>query len=244
MKTLRTVSGWMLLGGLLLAWAGALAGCDVDSVDSTTAVPSDNSGKIYNYSGLYLPAGTNFSVLVFPTNRQSGVTLTWLRLLQYGTVLEGYDNANKTWTGKISGIREGNASFTLEGATTAGNAVTLAGSLRYAEQSSTMDAAWIEPGFSGSIFARAAVSAPTTNTPITSLNIAPTSATLSTGNPTRTFTASGGSGSYTWSHSNASCGSLSATTGNSITYTRLAAGTDTLTVSSEGFVATASITCQ
>ncbi|HOE01483.1 MAG TPA: hypothetical protein PLD40_10425 [Kiritimatiellia bacterium] len=244
MKTLRTVSGWMLLGGLLLAMAGALAGCDVDSVDSTTAVPSDNSGKIYNYSGLYLPAGTNVDLLVFPTNRQSGVKLTWLRLLQYGTVLEGYDNANKTWTGKISSINEGNASFTLEGTTTAGNHVNVAGSLRYADQNSTMDATWIEPGFSGSIFARAAVSAPSTNTPITSLSISPTSATLSIGNSTRTFTASGGSGNYTWTHSNASCGSLSATTGNSITYTRLAAGTDTLTVSSEGFVATASITCQ
>ena len=217
MKTLRTVSGWMLLGGLLLAMAGALAGCDVDSVDSTTAVPSDNSGKIYNYAGLYLPAGTNVDLLVFPTNRQSGVKLTWLRLLQYGTVLEGYDNANKTWTGKISSINEGNASFTLEGTTTAGNHVNVAGSLRYADQNSTMDATWIEPGFSGSIFARAAVSAPGTNPPVSGLTLTANPTSVNLGGSS-TLTATGGTGSYNWP-SSASFGTISGS-GNTATYTR------------------------
>lgn len=244
MNTLRTVTGWMLVGGLLLALTSALTGCDVESVDSTTAVPSDNAGKIYNYAGLYMPAGTNVTVLVFPTNRQSGIKLTWLRLLQYGSVLEGYDNANQTWSGKISSISEGNASFTLNGATTAGNQVNLAGSLRYAEQNSTMDATWIEPGFSGSIFARAAVSAPTTNAPVSGLKISPSIATLSAGSPTESFTATGGSGSYSWTHSNSSCGTITPSTGATITYTRLATGTDTLTVTSDGVSATASITCQ
>ena len=55
-----------------------LAGCDVDSTDSTTAVMADNEGNIYNYSGLYMSitnasGSTNgYGTLVFPAGRQSG----------------------------------------------------------------------------------------------------------------------------------------------------------------------------
>lgn len=156
----------------------ALAACDIGSTDSTTAVVSDNSGRIYNFSGLYVGIAdqtartedTNGSppvvYLVQPEGRQSGKALTWLRILQYGSVLEAYDNAGMSWDGQISSVTtEGTASFTLTGKTTAGANVEIIGSLRYASQNSTLDAAWIEPGFSGSIFARASVSSPTTNTP-------------------------------------------------------------------------------
>ncbi len=148
----------------------ALAACDIGSTDSTTAIVSDNSGNIYNFSGLYLnPNNTSSNdalPLVYPTNRQSGRSLFWLRILQYGSVLEAYDNAGMSWDGQISSVTtEGTASFTLAGKTTAGADVEIIGSLRYASQNSTMDAAWIEPSFSGSIIARASVSSPTTNNP-------------------------------------------------------------------------------
>ena len=81
-------------------------------------------------------------------------------------MLEAYDNAGMSWDGQISSVTtEGTASFTLAGRTTAGADVEIIGSLRYASQNSTMDAAWIEPSFSGSIIARASVSSPTTNNP-------------------------------------------------------------------------------
>ncbi|MDD2520577.1 MAG: hypothetical protein PHR34_06450 [Kiritimatiellae bacterium] len=156
----------------------ALAACDIGSTDSTTAIVSDNSGRIYNFSGLYVGITNNTAntedtnnppsvvYLVQPEGRQSGRALIWLRILQYGSVLEAYDNAGMSWDGQISSVTtEGTASFTLTGKTTAGADVEIIGSLRYASQNSTLDAAWIEPSFSGSIIARASVSSPTTNTP-------------------------------------------------------------------------------
>lgn len=150
-----------------------LAACDIGSTDSTSAVVSDNAGKIYDFSGLYASVSNSAettngaNALVYPTRRQSGKTLTWLRLLQYGSVLEGYDNAGLSWEGKISSVTtEGTASFTLSGKTTAGAGVEIIGTL-YNESGTraTLNAAWLEPSFSGSIFAQATVSSPATNTP-------------------------------------------------------------------------------
>lgn len=148
---------------------GVLTGCDVGSVDSTSAVATDNSGstKIYNYAGLYARVSTNstWNPLVVPEGNQSGTALTWLRLLQYGTTLEAYDNAGLTWSGKISSIRGGVANFTLSGQTTAGVEVEVVGTISVSDDSADafMDAAWIEPSFSGSIVAYATVSPVVTN---------------------------------------------------------------------------------
>ncbi len=241
---------------ILLLAAGMLAACDIDSVDSTSAVLSDNSGTFYNYAGLYMhpqnDRSTNGLVpLVFPyegSSRPSGQLITSLRLLQYGSVLEAYDSANQVWSGRISALQGGTATFSLSGRTTAGQTVELAGTLVYADSSSTMDASWIEPSFYGTLSAQATVSPATTNSPSPTndfgdVEISPTSATLTTTNTTRTFTASGGDGNYHWTH-NSSCGQLSATSGSPITYTRLSTGDDTLTVTSDGESASADITCE
>ena len=161
------------------------AGCDVGSVDSTSAVATDNSGTptIYNYAGLYARVDTNGTLrpLVFPEGQQSGTPLTWLRLFQYGTALEAYDNAGLTWSGNISAIRSGVANFTLSGRTTAGIAVEIAGTIDASSDSDStsafMDAAWIEPSFSGNIMAYASVSPATTNVAPTN---SPTNATGTT----------------------------------------------------------------
>lgn len=226
-----------------------LAACDVDSTDSTTSVISDNEGNIYSYAGLYMnteEGSTNgYGALVFPAGKQSGVKLIWLRLLQYGSVLEGYDNAGMTWAGSLTAQNGGVASFGLKGRTTAGVSVDVAGTLSYASQESTMDASWIEPGFAGSIFGKATVSPAATNTPISNnVRISPTNATLNSTTVTQmVFNATGGNGTYSWSH-NSSVGTLSATTGSSITYRYASAGNDTLTVTSDGKSASARITCQ
>jgi hypothetical protein len=219
-----------------------LAACDVDSVDSTTAVPSDGSGTIYNFAGLYARVDTNGmqAPLVFPLGRQSGTTITWLRLLQYGSRIEAYDNAGMTWAGSISTIDAGTANFSLRGRTTAGLSTEIAGALRYANQSSTMDAAWIEPAFSGSIFATATVSPANTNSPVSGLSLAanPTSVAL---NGISTLTASGGTGSYTWSATGA-FGSISGS-GSVVTYTRTSGtSSDSATITVTSGSATRSVT--
>ena len=231
-----------------------LAGCDVGSTDSTTAVVSDNAGNIYNYSGLYMSitnesGSTNgYGTLVFPAGRQSGTALIWMRLLQYGSALEAYDSAGLAWSGNVSAQNGETASFSLQGRTTAGNSVEIFGTLDYAAQLSTMDATWIEPGFAGSIFAQATVSPVTTNSPVVTntptgdVTVSPTSANLTTNGAQQVFTASGGDGSYEWSYTSGN-GSLSSTTGSSITFTRNSSGSGVLYAISDEESATAIITC-
>lgn len=237
-----------------------MAACDVDSVDSTTAVPSDNAGTIYNYSGLYMSVSnaagsTNGYVpLVFPADQQSGEPVTWLRLLQYGSALEAYDNVNLVWEGSISVQNGAVASFSLRGKTTAGNDVDIVGTLATSSSSSststsgatqvasteaTMNATWIEPSFSGSIFARATVSPAVTSSPPAELEIDPSSASLSTNKPTQVFTVSGGTEPYAWS---ASSGSLSSSSGSTVTFTSAQASSTITVTDANNQTATATAT--
>lgn len=227
-----------------------IAGCDVEGADSTTAVVSDNEGNIYNYSGLYMsPSNSNGSTngyvgLVFPADKQTGATLIWLRLLQYGSVLEAYDNVGLTWAGNVSAQNGEIASFSLTGQTTAGQPVEITGTLTYESQTSTMDGTWIEPTFAGSIFAAATVAPVTTNAPVSSdLAIDPDGTiTLSTNGAYQAFSASGGNGSYTWSF-NGTGGSLSVGSGASTTFTRSSTGTGVISLMSDGDTVTAVIMC-
>ena len=217
----------LALGALLPLALLFSAGCDVDSADSVTAVVSSEGGTIYDFTGLYMSRNnttTNDPLpLVYPTGKQSGATLTWLRLLQYGSVLEAYDNANQKWSGKISSVKGSTAHFSLQGKTTAGQSVEVLGTMTYASQTSTIDATWIEPAFAGSLFAQATVSPAATNTPGTSLKLtaSPTSVALSN---SVALTASGGSGSYVWP-TTASFGTISGS-GTSATYTRTSGTTN------------------
>ena len=237
MNPRRTLAGFAVMATLALASSAVLlAGCDVDSVDSTTSVPSDNSGTIYNFSGLYMNPqnSTNEAVLplVYPLEKQSGVALTWLRLLQYGSVLEAYDNAGMNWSGSITALQTGTATFGLTGKTTAGQAVQVTGTLVYEDQKSTMDAAWIEPSFAGTIIARATVSPATTNTSGGNITVTADDRTVNLSQVVR-LNASGCSGTYTWEQSNA-FGTLSPS-GSTATYTR--------TAGASGLIVTITVNC-
>lgn len=195
------------------------AACDdVGSTDSVTATVSDSSGTVYDFSGTYYNGDNEGGALVTPA--QSGSAITWLRLTQYGSVLEGSDSSRQLWRGKISGVSSGgNAAFTLSGTTSAAQSVDVVGTLRYADGASTMDASWIESsGRSCTINAQAAVSAPHTNSnPTASLSISPSSASIASG-ASRSFKVSGGSAPYSWSLSSSSYGSLSSYSGASVTF--------------------------
>lgn len=228
----------------VLSCAAALSGCDVDS-SNTSHVVSNSSGTSYNFSGLYRPTGDGVEYLVYPSEEQSGTKLTWMRIVQDGSGLQGYDNAGQNWSGAISTVDDAVAHFSLEGATTAGNGVTIAGTMTYASEKSTISASWLESGgFSGNFFAEAVVAPPATptNPPSGSLSITPNSATIAM-NEARTFTASGGNGTYTWSHSG-TCGSLSSASGTNVVYSHVESGSDVLTVRSGSETASATITCE
>ena len=235
-----------LLAALLAAALlfGLAAGCDFGSSDSATAVLADASGRIYHFSGFYAhPSGNADTPLVHPVGRQSGVPLVWMRLMQYGSVLEAYDNANQKWSGKISALDGPAAAFSLRGQTTAGQAVDVVGTMTYAEQKSRIDATWIEPSFSGNFFALANVPAPTTNVPTSQLRVSPPSTTLDASQPTAPLSVSGGVPPYTWRVASASLGSVSPASGASTVYSRTAtAGTNVVTATdSLGATATATV---
>ena len=203
MNAFRTAAFRALAFGLALPLAALLGavGCDVDSTDSTASTIADNEGNVYNYSGLYMnteEGSTNgYGALVFPAGRQSGATLVWLRLLQYGSVLEGYDSAGLTWSGSLSAQNGNVANFSLQGRTTAGQPVDVAGTLSYADQQSTLDATWIEPAFAGSILAQATVSPVVTNNPSGGVNLSADVASVVL-NSNVLLEATGGDGNFTW----------------------------------------------
>lgn len=237
MKTSTSNSAVLRRATLAALAAAAIAlftvACEVDSADSASGVVSDSSGTIYDFSGTYYSTSGDGGPLVSPS--QSGRAITWLRLTQYGSVLEGYDSSRQSWKGKISGVTSGgNASFTLDGATTAGLAVNIAGTLRYADAASTMDASWIEAsGRACTINAQASVSAPNTHSNTSSsVSISPSSASISKG-ASRTFKASGGVSPYSWSLSTSAYGSLSSSSGSSVTFYASSSdsGSVTITVS-------------
>ena len=235
----------ILVAALSAALCLCPAGCEVDSTN-TSGVVSNNAGTVYDFSSLYRANGDGAAgdgFLVYPSEKQSGQKLTWMRIVQNGSSLQGFDNAGQNWSGSISGIEDTTARFSMEGRTTAGAAVTIAGTMSYANEQSTISASWLEStGFSGNFFAKGTVSAPGTNAPTSTVSISPSSAEVGEGE-SRTFTASGGSGTYTWTHS-ASCGTLSGSTGSTVVYTHVSSGTDTLTVTSNGKSASASIVCE
>lgn len=241
----RLAAAAILAAALSATLCLGLAGCDVDSTN-TSSVVSNNAGTVYDFSALYRANNDNAAgdgYLVYPSEKQSGQKLTWMRIVQNGSSLQGYDNAGQNWNGAISGIEDTVARFSLEGRTTAGASVTIAGTMSYASEQSTISASWLEStGFSGNFFAKGTVSSPATNPPVSSVTISPSSATIGEGQA-RTFTASGGNGTYTWAHSG-SCGTLSGSTGSTVVYTHVSSGTDTLTVNSNGKSASASIVCE
>lgn len=237
------LSAAILAAALAATLCLGLSACETDSTN-TSGVVSNNSGTVYDFSSLYRANSDSADgYLVYPADKQSGEKLTWMRIVQNGSSLQGFDNAGQNWTGAISGVEDTTARFSMDGRTTAGATVTIAGTMSYANEQSTISASWLEStGFSGNFFAKGTVSSPGTNTPASTLAISPSSATVGAGQA-RTFTASGGNGTYTWAHSG-SCGTLSGSTGSSIVYTHVSSGTDTLTVNSNGKSASASIVCE
>ena len=218
----------VLLLGLLAV--GCLPGCEVGSANDTL------TGANGNYSGSYVGADNGLLVA-----GNSGAPVSSLTLSQSGNQLQAVDNNGILFKGTLGDIlpssgssSNASATFTLNGATTAGATVTINGKLNGSGATATMTGFWIEPDRNRSIHGVAGI------TPINvGVTVTPNNVTLSASAPTQIFTASGGTASYSWTLLNSN-GTLSASSGSSVTYTRTSAGNNSVTVAdSAGKSATA-----
>ncbi|HMO52450.1 MAG TPA: hypothetical protein PKE26_14630 [Kiritimatiellia bacterium] len=138
----------LVLASALVAGLAAgllLTACNVDSANSTARLVNINVSGVYRNS----EADQNGGVFV---SRQSGTRTEFLNLRQTGDQLEGVDNNNIVFRGTIGNVIENNASFNLEGSTTAGNRVQISGRIEAASGQGTMRATWIETGLFGNVY--------------------------------------------------------------------------------------------
>ncbi len=242
MKALR-----LLALPLLAASAFVFSGCEIDSAtDVQRSVGVD-------FSGFYTRSNSSNSVVPIVT-RNSGAPVTSLQLRQGGDRLEGIDNNNIVFRGSIGTFDGTTASFELTGRTTAGNDVTISGTLSTSGGSNetgattgTMRGTWIEGAFYAAVFAQASVPGVSSGGGGggggggSDLIISPNSATVSIGS-SQTFNASrsGSSVNVTWTLSS-SIGTLSTFNGSSTTFTRTAGGSATLSASDGSRTASAAI---
>ena len=209
---------------------GFIAGCSTDSSDTFIRDVS------VNFSGFYTGRNNGKIVAV-----NTGSAITSLDLRQTGDRLEAVDNNGHIWRGSLGEVQNGNSSFELNGQTTAGTEATFSGNISSSDggstgsvnsASGTMQGTFIEPSRFSTFYAQATIPGTVDNGGggTTGVTISPSSATVSANGQTQIFTATGGSGSYTWSISASSRGSLNNTSGSSVTYTRSTSGDNTITV--------------
>jgi hypothetical protein len=225
-----TIRNGYLLGGGLAALAAAVIainGCTADSVEGGAR----QVGLIVE--GFYAHPDA-FSRMV---QRTSGADVTSLNLRQSGDQLEAFDNNGVFFTGTIGRVSDTNlATFTISGQSTVGQPATIAGTIAVEGSDATMRGSWIEPTLVSEVFAMATVPTnapppvPETND-VVRLN--QTQVTINGAGGATTFTASGGTGNFTWRVSNSSLGNFTALSGarnSSATYTASGVGNNTVTV--------------
>ena len=161
---MKVKTGWMaatvLVCGLLAV--SVLPGCEVGSPNDVVA------GANGNFSGTY--AGSSNGVLVV---NNSGNAVTSLTVSQTGNQLQAVDNNGLLFKGTIGDILSSSsgsssntttsgtasATFTLNGATTAGQTVSINGTLSASGSTGRMTGIWSEPGVYGSISGTASITA-------------------------------------------------------------------------------------
>jgi len=136
-----------------------MTGCSVDSADSVVRSVNANVAGVYTYSDANCGAGGRF------VTSNSGKPVTSLNLRQNGDQLEAIDNNGIIFRGTIGNDTESAASFNLQGATTAGGAVVISGSIAIGGGQGVMRATWIEDTLFSTLCGSANGPSVTTNTP-------------------------------------------------------------------------------
>ena len=150
------------LGVLLTLTAGLttlfLLGCEIDSADSVVR------NVEINYAGFYVGDGGSL------VSQQTGAKTTSLNLRQTGDQLEAVDNNGIVFRGTLGSIVDETANFVLDGSTTAGQSVTIDGTLTASGTEGTMRGTWIEPALYGTVSGKATINPSPTNSPSPSTN--------------------------------------------------------------------------
>lgn len=149
----------MLLG--IVACVSLLTACDISSADEVTRQVS------LNIAGSYTNAGG------IPAN-QTGNTISLLSISQRGDQLNAVDDQGARWTGTIGRADGTLATFTLDGATSAGQEVVLTGTIVVDGTTATLSGTWIEPSLRSVATATATVSGVVTPTPTPTATPVPT----------------------------------------------------------------------
>ena len=143
------------LGLLLTLIAGLttlfLLGCEIGEADSVV------SNVEINYAGFYVGDGGSL------VSEQTGAKTTSLNLRQTGDQLEAVDNNGIVFRGTIGSVVEETATFILDGSTTAGQTVTIDGTLTASGTEGTMRGTWIEPALYGTVSGKATINPSPTN---------------------------------------------------------------------------------
>ena len=172
----------------------------------------------------------------------TGSPIVSLDVRQDGDQLEAIDNNGQVFRGTIGqtfGSSPRSASFTLEGLTTVGNKGTISGTFEVNGSQGKMHGTWIESAMYSTVYGVATVAPSPTPQPTQITISGPTTITIPAN---ATYTATGGSGSYTWSINNSAIGQLASTSGSSVVYSAKAAGTQILTVTDGQSTASVTIT--
>ena len=118
----------------LLLPVAVFIGCEVGSPDSVIQNVS------MNVQGVYVNPQDGGKLVA----NNSGAAIIWMNLLQDGSQIEGIDNNNQVFRGSIHSVINDEASFTLDGSTTAGKSATIDGKILKSGTSATMQGSWIE----------------------------------------------------------------------------------------------------
>ncbi len=139
-----------VIGATFAACAAVLvASCDING---GTSIVSE-----IDFSGEYVGDNSG-SAVASPAN--SGALVTRFNLTQSGKQLTAVDNAGGSWAGaldKVADNTDTESKFTLKGGTTAGQPVTIEGSLKKNSSTATMSGTWSEPGLKASVRATATI---------------------------------------------------------------------------------------
>lgn len=146
----------LLLSSVLLFTACEISG----SNDVVRQVSLNIAGAYTNGSGI-------------PAN-QTGNRITLLSVQQRGDQLNAVDNQGGSWSGSIGRADTSLATFTLKGATTAGQSVTLTGTIVVNGNNASMTGTWIEPSLRSAASATASVAGAVVPAPNPTANPLPT----------------------------------------------------------------------
>jgi hypothetical protein len=138
----RTFFPWLTT--LVLASSLLFTACEISgSNDVVRQVSLNIAGAYSNSSGI-------------PAN-QTGNRVTQLSIQQRGDQLDAVDNQGGRWSGSIGRADGTLATFTLKGATSAAQSVTLTGTIVVEGNNGTLTGTWIEPSLQSAASATANV---------------------------------------------------------------------------------------